>query len=346
MRIRKRSSCASGKALVDNWSTGFCVAITKKGVGSARVAPSLDTCRSSIASSSADCVFGEARLISSASSSCVKIGPGWKTNSPLSLTNMAAPVRSPGSRSLVNCTRLNDRPSVLASAWASTVLPMPGRSSSSRWPRAIRPAMASLTAWLLPSRTLLTADSALSRAVLVSPERRLVGCCGAFMEDPSGGILGGRLVDVHLAHHAVPGMSGNAAFEFAAGGLDRHEPPFDGAAGVNLQFADAALDFAECLAVGAVDLRLAGENGAGQGGGCEIVGDRAGVAQDDLVQLAGFEIEFVRGKQHLALGVAELNADFHGVLAGQVAGGVGLDRYAGKSGGQVHQQGELGKTGF
>ena len=33
---------------------------------------------SSIASSSADCVFGVARLISSASTRLAKTGPGWK----------------------------------------------------------------------------------------------------------------------------------------------------------------------------------------------------------------------------------------------------------------------------
>ena len=38
---------------------------------------------SSIASSSADCVFGLARLISSANSTSVKIGPGWNANWPL-----------------------------------------------------------------------------------------------------------------------------------------------------------------------------------------------------------------------------------------------------------------------
>src|SRR6478672_5848506 len=62
MRMRKRSSCDSGSANVPSWSCGFCVAITKKGEGRARVSPSTVTWRSSIASSSALWVFGLARM--------------------------------------------------------------------------------------------------------------------------------------------------------------------------------------------------------------------------------------------------------------------------------------------
>ena len=76
----KRSSCASGSGYVPSSSIGFCVASTKNGDGSGRVSPNVVTRRSCIASSSADCVFGDARLISSASSRFVKIGPAWKTN--------------------------------------------------------------------------------------------------------------------------------------------------------------------------------------------------------------------------------------------------------------------------
>ena len=46
----------------------------------ARLRRPCETCRSSIASSSALCVFGGARLISSASTTELKIGPGWKRN--------------------------------------------------------------------------------------------------------------------------------------------------------------------------------------------------------------------------------------------------------------------------
>ena len=60
---------------------GFCVASTRKGSGSGWVTPSTVTWRSSMASSSADCVLGVARLISSASTTLAKIGPGRNSNS-------------------------------------------------------------------------------------------------------------------------------------------------------------------------------------------------------------------------------------------------------------------------
>ena len=57
-------------------SIGFCVAITRNGSSSSWVVVPLVTVRSCMASSSADCVFGVARLISSASTRLAKIGPG------------------------------------------------------------------------------------------------------------------------------------------------------------------------------------------------------------------------------------------------------------------------------
>ena len=79
---KKRSSCASGSGNVPSYSIGFCVAITMNGVGTECVIPSTVTCRSSIASSVDDCVFGVARLISSASTICDMIGPSLNSNSP------------------------------------------------------------------------------------------------------------------------------------------------------------------------------------------------------------------------------------------------------------------------
>ena len=84
MRIMKRSSCDSGSGKVPTCSEGFCVAMTKNGAGSLRVSPSAVTWCSSIASSSADCVFGVARLTSSARITCAKIGPGWNLKLPVS----------------------------------------------------------------------------------------------------------------------------------------------------------------------------------------------------------------------------------------------------------------------
>jgi hypothetical protein len=69
---------------VPSISIGFCVAMTMNGVSRTYVTPSTETCRSSMASSSADCVFGLARLISSPSTRLAKIAPGLNSNSRLS----------------------------------------------------------------------------------------------------------------------------------------------------------------------------------------------------------------------------------------------------------------------
>ena len=130
--MRKRSSWLSGRGCVPRCSAGFWVATTKKGLGSACVRWSTDTWRSSIASSSALCVRGPARLISSASSTWVNTGPGWKTKASRERSNTLTPSRSLGMRSEVNCTRAKRSPSDTARAWASVVLPTPGTSSISR----------------------------------------------------------------------------------------------------------------------------------------------------------------------------------------------------------------------
>ena len=80
MRSMKRSSWLSGRRYVPSWSTGFWVAITMNGGASTWLTPSTVIWRSSIASSSADWVFGEARLISSARTMLANSGPGWKRN--------------------------------------------------------------------------------------------------------------------------------------------------------------------------------------------------------------------------------------------------------------------------
>ncbi|MCY1225667.1 hypothetical protein D9M72_378700 [compost metagenome] len=151
--MRKRSSCDSGKAKVPPWLTGFCVAMTKKGSGNGRVAPSMVTCPSSMASSNALWLLGVARLISSASTSSANTGPGWKTNWPLSLSNTEVPRMSPGNRSEVNWMRWKLSPSTLARAWPRVVLPMPGRSSIKRCPRASRQVRARRTCASLPNST-------------------------------------------------------------------------------------------------------------------------------------------------------------------------------------------------
>ena len=72
--------------------------------------PSIVTCRSCIASSSAACVFGGARLISSASRMFVKIGPARNSNAASRWFQIDEPVTSDGSRSGVNWTRAKSKP--------------------------------------------------------------------------------------------------------------------------------------------------------------------------------------------------------------------------------------------
>src|SRR3989449_583313 len=73
--LKARSSCASGSGNTPSNSMGFSVARTRNGSGRTRVWPSIVTWRSAIASSSADCVFGIARLISSTRTTFAKSGP-------------------------------------------------------------------------------------------------------------------------------------------------------------------------------------------------------------------------------------------------------------------------------
>ena len=132
------------------------MATTRKGSASRRVTPLSVTCRSSMHSSSADCVRGVARFISSASSMLVNTGPGLKVNSPALESHIDRPVTSVGSRSGVNCMRAKSASSERASDLASTVLPVPGTSSSSIWPRASIAHMTSFIASSLPTITRLT----------------------------------------------------------------------------------------------------------------------------------------------------------------------------------------------
>ena len=135
----KRSSCASGSGYVPSYSIGFCVATTRNGRSSWYVAPSIVTWHSCIASRSADCVFGEALLISSTRRTFVKTGPGRNSNSFVRWLKTFTPVTSVGSKSGVNWRRENDRWSERASDFARTVFPTPGKSSMIRCPSARSP---------------------------------------------------------------------------------------------------------------------------------------------------------------------------------------------------------------
>jgi hypothetical protein len=110
---------------------GFCVASTKNGSGSGRRTPLVVTCRSCMASSSAACVRGGVRLISSASSTLVNTGPCMKLISRPPLLRfswmISVPVMSVGMRSGVNWMRLKSRFSVRARLLIMSVLARPAR---------------------------------------------------------------------------------------------------------------------------------------------------------------------------------------------------------------------------
>ena len=113
MSNRNRSSCASGSGYVPSCSIGFCVASTKNGSGKRIVSPAAVTLCSCIASSSAACVRGGVRLISSASTMFAKIGPRTKRKlrAPVAVSSsrISVPVMSLGTRSGVNWMRRKSR---------------------------------------------------------------------------------------------------------------------------------------------------------------------------------------------------------------------------------------------
>ena len=84
------------------------------------------TWRSSMHSSSADWVLGEARLISSPTTMLAKTPPGRNSNSRVFWLKTETPVTSEGSRSGVNWIRRTEQSMLRASALLSIVLPTPG----------------------------------------------------------------------------------------------------------------------------------------------------------------------------------------------------------------------------
>src|SRR4051794_28356462 len=85
-----------------------------------------------------DWVFGEARLISSTSTTFANTGPGRNSNRFSRWLNTFVPTTSAGSRSAVHWMRAYSASIERASALARAVLPTPGLSSMSTWPSASR----------------------------------------------------------------------------------------------------------------------------------------------------------------------------------------------------------------
>jgi hypothetical protein len=106
-----------------------------------------------------DWVLGVALFISSASRMFVNTGPFLNVNAAFSWLKKDSPVTSLGSRSGVNCTLSNAHPIDFASAFARTVLPVPGTSSRSTCPPAATAASRSLVTSLFPIITFDTFSS-------------------------------------------------------------------------------------------------------------------------------------------------------------------------------------------
>ena len=159
-------------------SSGFCVARTWKGLGTSCRVPATVTCCSCMACSSADCVRGEARLISSAISNCAKTGPGMNRKlrlPPGDSSSTSEPRMSEGIRSGVNWMRRASRPSTVPMVSTSFVLARPGTPTKSAWPPERIVISAYSTTCSCPKMTVPTAAlAARACAAVVSAARTIM----------------------------------------------------------------------------------------------------------------------------------------------------------------------------
>src|SRR5947209_583020 len=82
---------------------------------------------------------------------------------------MVEPSRSAGSRSGVNCTRVKSSPSAAANDRAISVLPRPGRSSISTWPRASTVVRINVSAARFPTTTRsISSSTAIARVAVAT----------------------------------------------------------------------------------------------------------------------------------------------------------------------------------
>lgn len=149
---------------------GFWVAMSSIGSGSGCRSPSTVTAPSSIASISADWVRGEVRFSSSTSTTWPKTGPGTNVKRPAAASQTPLPVISPAVRSGVAWIRRKLPSTQRASARASRVFPVPGTSSTSRWPPATSTVTAVATASGTP-RTARSTSATIARAAIVAAAR-------------------------------------------------------------------------------------------------------------------------------------------------------------------------------
>ena len=146
------------------------------------------TWRSCITSSSADCTFAGARLISSASRKLQNTGPSSVSKPPVSGRKIRVPTRSAGTRSGVNCSRLNEPPSTSATVLTVSVFASPGTPSSSTWPpaRSATSTRSSIASW--PTITRLISKSAVSSAWWASRDGLGSSCRSSAWSRRSSGV--------------------------------------------------------------------------------------------------------------------------------------------------------------
>ena len=148
------------------------------------------TCRSPMASRSADWTLAGARLISSASTRLAKTGPSSVSKVSVEGRHTRVPTMSPGIRSGVNCRRWKLPPVTSARVRTASVLATPGTPSSSRCPRASRAISIRSTIASCPTSTRLTSKRARSsRAALRSVVAASISAVGSWASGISGGWL-------------------------------------------------------------------------------------------------------------------------------------------------------------
>src|SRR6185295_47371 len=137
------------------------------------------------------------------------------------------------------------------------------------------------------------------------------------------------LLDYDLAGHAEFGVGlAIAGLDVAAqvagpAGRDRHQPPFGGLSRIDLDLADRALEFGERHGLAVLLLRhlhLAREHHLRERMRGEVMRIAARVAQDQLVELAGFKLELLR-REFILAGGAEIHRQLDWRLPGEVARG-------------------------
>src|SRR4051812_46872676 len=158
------------------------------GRASSWVCRSTVTLRSCMHSSRPDCVLGEARLISSTSTTLAKIGPGRNSKRLSRWLKTLVPTRSAGSRSAVPWTRAKARSSERAMARASVVLPTPGRSSTSTWPSATSATRTSSSTSVRTSQARRTFSATRRMVSAASSSSEGETCSGTLMAGPAPGL--------------------------------------------------------------------------------------------------------------------------------------------------------------